>query len=251
MKVKTKWRNRRTALLLFLTAACSAVLIGTGSTSNAQTARESFLRVAHGSPDGAAVDVFLNGVKQFETVKFQAVTDYLPVKPGTARIEVVASGTTPKDGPVLISTTTKLNASQDYTLVVFGRAKKLDVMLLSDDNTIDKDGQAKVRLVQLAPDAPAVDFVVPAQNNLKLFTNVTYKTFTAYLRVPPGAYSFYVRPTGTDANKLDVKGLPLDPGSVTTIYAVGLWSGNPKFALAVSQDWRPEIVLPVTGGALE
>ena len=212
---------------------------------------EAFVRVVHGSPDAPAVDVYLNGRKAFEALKFKTVSQYLPTRAGAYVVQVVPEGKSVKQGPVLISTTVTLQADKEYSVIALGKLAKIATQVLEDDNAIGDPAKAKVRLIHLSPDSPVIDLVVlaasSAQDDQKLFSDVTYKATTGYIELDPKMYSFVIRPANTSANILDVRGLTLDAASVTTIYTFGLWSGTPKLVVGVSQDLRPQIMLPVTG----
>ena len=219
-----------------------------------------FVRLVQGSPDAPLLDVYVNGERITQAARYASISEYVPVKVSRQRavVQMMQSGVKPSvqssaqsgaDG-LVISGTFQLSAGQDYSLLTLGKVSKIGLQLLVDDNTIDAQGQAKVRLVHASADSPGIDIVtgnMSDQDQSPWFKNATYKTITPYSTVAPGAYSLLVRPAGTDANKLDVKGLFLELGSVTTIYAFGSWSGSPAFSLRLSTDLRPDVILPVTG----
>ena len=240
MQLLRRWMAGLLSLLVVLMAYAPA----------AQAADESFIRFVHGSPDAPAVDVYVNGNLAFESLAFKTITAYVPTRIGAVLVQVVAHGAALTQGPAVLSTTVNTRAAGEYSVIAVGKLAKIAPMVLQDDNTIGNPAKSKMRLVHLSPDSPPID-IVSGQNDLTLFSNAVYKAATKYVEVEPAQYAFVIRPAGTSVNKLDVRGLNLDAASVTTIYVFGLWSGVPKLSVGTSQDLRPQIILPVTGGELE
>jgi len=75
-----------------------------------------------------------------------------------------------------------------------------------------------VRVVHAASDAPAVD--VLANGNV-VFQGLTFRTYTDYTPVPPGAYTFTVNLTGTATTVISTGSVMLQGGSAYTFYAMG------------------------------
>ncbi len=209
------------------------------------------IRVVHASPDAPAVDVYVNGTKAFANATYKAITPYAETPAGSKLIQVVPTGKTIAQGPVVISATIKVEAARYYSVLAVGKLSDIAPVVLADDNTLPEAGKAYVRFVHASPNAPAVDVIVPAANNLKLFTNIAFKGVGKYTPVDAGTYNVSVRVAGTDSSALEVKGLTLDEKTVYTIYAFGLANGTPALSAGVSVDAKPEqvkIILPVTGG---
>lgn len=77
---------------------------------------------------------------------------------------------------------------------------------------------AKVRIIHASPDAPAVDILLDGNKALE---NVSYKTASKYLPVPPGTHQLKVVPTGQQSAVIDTS-IMLAPGQSYTALAVGL-----------------------------
>jgi hypothetical protein len=95
-----------------------------------------------------------------------------------------------------------------------------------------------VRFVHLSPNAPAVDVTLP--DGKKLFSNISFKERSNYISVAPGTYTLQVRPAGSDQVVLSVPGVRLAPGTIYTVYAVGLAGEQPPLdaLLAVDGDYN-------------
>ncbi len=196
------------------------------------SASDSYVRLLHASPDAPPVDVYANGDIIAKNLSFKQLTDYVAVKPGEYTIQIFPAGQ--KTTPVL---NTKMNIPSQSSLTVAAIGKLANLQLLPIMEVympmVDKRS-SYVRFAHLSPDAPAVDITLP--DGTKLFSNVRFKQYTDYISVAPGNYTLQVRPTGSDAVVLTVPNVKVLPGSISTIYAVGLAGGNPPLDAIISAD---------------
>lgn len=221
--------------VVVLTMAFSSVAL-------AQTGKAR-VRVVHASPDAPAVDVWVNNAKAFTNAPFKGITPYASLDAGSYNVQVVPTG---KTEPVVIKATLDLKAGTDYTVVAVGKLANIEPLVLQDDNRAPAAGKAHVRFVHASPDAPAVDIAV--KGGPVLFQNVAFKGVGNYLPVDAGTYDLEVRVAGTTTVALSVPGVKLEPGTVYTIFAMGLASGEPALAAVPSVDSAPHM-LPTTGAA--
>ena len=77
---------------------------------------------------------------------------------------------------------------------------------------------AYVRVLHASPDAPAVD--VYANENI-IARQLSYKSFTPYVKVPGGTYNIRVFPAGSTVNPVINTSVNLAPGTITTAAAIG------------------------------
>jgi hypothetical protein len=226
--------------LLFL----STILVFSLVTATAALAAgEPRVRVVHASPDAPAVDVWVEGSIAFSNAPFKGITDYASLSPGTFNVKVVPTGAT---DPVVIDANLTLEANTDYTVVAVGKLADIEPLVLIDDNSAPAAGKAHVRFVHASPDAPAVDIAVAG--GPVLFANVPFKGVGDYLPVDAGTYDLEARLAGTDTVALSVPGVMLEEGTVYTIFAMGLASGEPALQAVPSVDAVAPAALPVTGG---
>lgn len=182
-------------------------------------ANDAMVRVLHASPDAPAVDVWVDGSKVLTNVAFKGLSSYLPLPAGAHNIKVVATGTTT---PALIDATPTFDAGKKYTVAAIGKAASVAAKVIVDDGATVA-GSAKLRVIHLSPDAPAVDVAVagqaPADAPVK---NLSYPDATGYLTLAPNSYNFEVRLTGTTTVALPLPGVALAAGTNYTVFAVGL-----------------------------
>ena len=96
--------------------------------------------------------------------------------------------------------------------------------------------QAHYRILHASPDAPEVDVYV---NNVLVFRRLSYREFTRYFQVAPGAYVITVYPTGTRVNPVINQTINIEAGAIYTLAAVNRLQ---NIALQVIPDPRMSIL---------
>lgn len=224
--------------LLSLAALLSLTLLGCGSNNGSTVTgadpAPAELRVAHLSPDAPNVDVWVDGSVVLADVPYQAVSGYLPVPPGSYRVQVTPTGLTE---PVVIDATLPLSSGVSYTVAATGLLADLQPIVLVDDRA--PGSGAKVRFVHASPDAPSVD--VTLADGTVLFSNVAFRETDddlagsdGYLSVDAGTYDLQVRVAGTDTVALELPGTML--GGNVTVFAIGQLADMSLGALPVSDN---------------
>ncbi|MBS0580109.1 MAG: DUF4397 domain-containing protein [Proteobacteria bacterium] len=194
------------------------------------------VRIGHLSPNVPAVDVSVNvaqsasSVLTLPNVAFPTVSGY-SVLPGGSYDASVALASNPGT-PVLTLNGATLPSGSSTSVFAIGLlggtgAQALQLAAYTDDR-VPMQGMAKVRVIHLAPDAPAVDVVVLGTGGAiaeTLVSNLSYPNATSSdLQVPPGSYTLAVVPTGMMSPVLPTAAgvtVTLQGGQVLTIAAVG------------------------------
>lgn len=190
------------------------------------------LRVAHLSPTVPAVDVFLKapgeanaaGNRALSNVTFPQDSGYLAVAAGTYDASVALAGSL---NGVLNLNGAALARGTSTSVFAIGLlngsgAQALRLAAFADDRA-PVAGQAKVRVIHLSPDAPAVDIVTLAGGAIsgRPVTNLAFPNATATpLTLPPGTYAIGVTATG-GTSVVASQNFTLAAGDVVTIAAVG------------------------------
>lgn len=199
------------------------------------------VRVLHASPDAPAVDVIVDGAKVIEGLPFREYTEYLSLPAGRHEIRVNVSGTT----TTVLSAAPMVESGRDYTAIAVGfagtRQPALDLMLLTDDNTLPAGNQIKVRVVHAAASAPAVDVYVTTpfetlDGKQAVLSGVPFKVASGYLAVPPSLYQARVAVAGTKTIAIDSHRLVTWAGIVRTIVAVDKKDGGAPFEFVILPD---------------
>jgi Domain of unknown function (DUF4397) len=208
--------SRRVGSLTGVAALAAAMVLPTAAAAQDGTA---MVRVLHGAGDAPAVDVYADGALIGEGLAYTQITDYLEVPDGTYQIQVVPSGATLEDGPVVIDAPLTFEAGTMTTVAATGSlADGIVPQVLTDAPAPTADG-TQVRVAHLSADAPAVDIAPDGAE--PLITDLAYTADTGYLSLPAGAYDLEIRAAGTDTVAFDIPELSLDDATSYTVFAVG------------------------------
>jgi len=193
---------------------------------------DSYVRILHASPDAPPVDIYANGTLIANNLSYKQLTDYVPVKAKDYTIQVFPAGETVN--PVF---TTNLTVPPRSCFIVAAVGELANFSLLPIMEVympmVDKRS-SYVRFAHLSPNAPAVDIALP--DGTVLFSNVGYQEFTEYISVAPGNYTLQVKLAGNGQVVLTVPNVKLMPGTIYTVFAVGLAGGNPPLDAFISVD---------------
>lgn len=98
---------------------------------DAPAAGKARLRVVHGGTGAGTVNLRASGASEalFDSVEYQAVTDYKDVTAMNGAIEISSKG---QSAPAVSVTSAHLEAGRYYTLVIVGSAPKLEAFLIED-----------------------------------------------------------------------------------------------------------------------
>jgi hypothetical protein len=197
------------ALLVALLLAPQQTMAQDGSAS---------VRVLHMSPDAPAVDVYVDGQRTLENVTFGAAGDYLPVPTGEHRIQIVPTGQENLDDAV-IDTTIDLRRARPYTLAAINTPDNIELLVRSDITRPIPEGQARVRIFHVAPDAGVVD-IRAAGTTTPVLTDQYFKS-ADYINLPAGTYAFEALRAGTTEVALTTPELRFEPGWSYTVFVTG------------------------------
>jgi hypothetical protein len=207
------------------------------------TQGDSYLRLAHLSPDTPNVDVYVASVSDparsfvVPGVGYGAVSPYQPLPSGSYVISMRGAGAAPDspagrrwfclfpggggrapppDSPAVISTSVDARPGGAYTVAGVGMSAELGLAVLSDKLETPAAGKASVRVINGAASAPAVD-VGPA-NGPTWAGPVKFGTDTPYVDVPLGTWNLKV--TSPDGGPELTTPCQLDANSTYTVLLV-------------------------------
>jgi len=211
------------------------------------------LRVGHFSPNVPGVDVFLKAPgaansadnRVLQNVTFPQDSGFLEVPAGTYDASVALTGSLAGVLNLNGATLTRGTSTSVFAIGLLNAsgAQELRLAAYADDRA-PVAGQAKVRVIHLSPDAPAVDVVVLSGTSIaaRPVQNLAFPDATATpLTLPPGTYRVGVTPAGQDT-VVAQQDFTLAAGDVVTIAAVGCLSttgacaGGQPFQFKVLDD---------------
>jgi Domain of unknown function (DUF4397) len=188
----------------------------------------SFVRIIHASPEIGTADVFVDGSLLLSSFAFGSITGYATVPAGPHKVQIALVGK--GIGGSLITETLAVSPGFAYTVAAIGTQQTgLSLEVFIDNNQLTP-GSAKLRVYHLSPDFGPVDV---ATNSSTLFSGVNYQQATNYRAVSTGAYTFDVH--AINLNTTLPIAATLKANTVTSIFTVGLFNGNPKITLVPAQ----------------
>lgn len=113
----------------------------------------------------------------------------------------------------------KLISGNYYSLFIGGAKESLTSLLIDDDLTKPLKGKAKVRFVNMSPDAGALDFNIT--QNTTLASNKKFNEYTGFQEVDAGIYNANIKSHSENSINLPIE-LELKDGDIYTIWAKGL-----------------------------
>lgn len=142
---------------------------------------------------------------------------------GLSTVWVVPAG---QVSPRVINAQITLTAGQGYTVAAVGLLANIKPQLYLDEISTPSEGNANIRLIHAAPDAPAVDVISTAPSQVTLRTGLTFPQATPYISIPAQSYTVEVRPAGTQNAVLTLPEVKLEAGRVYSVFVVGTVAGN-------------------------
>lgn len=225
-KARHMYFPRYTFIMQLLIALMGCLSVLGLSTGTVQAAEEepAYVRVIHASPFVGTADVYVDGQPLLSSFEFGEVTDYVPVPNGVHHIQISLVGKG-MDAAVLSQDVT-VTAGTVYTVAALGTAPdQLSLQGFIDDNQVVPD-QAKLRIYHLAPDASAVDIAI---NDAQQLNDIAYPNTSDYLSLENGPYTITItNPQDQMAKEI---GADLKANTVTSIFSVGLFNGDPRIQL--------------------
>ena len=189
------------------------------------------VRVLHASPDAPAVNVWVNGAKAIPGLAFghaaPAGGSYLRLPSGPTQLQI----RTADDATIVKTVDVTLPKQATLTVAAIGTlattdARHFELGIYADDVTPTAAGKARVKVVHLSPDAPAVAVFAGAT---AVIPSLSYPDQSGALDVPAGRYAFDVKvaPAGATVGAVHAN---LRKGTSTVVYAIGLAGGSPALS---------------------
>lgn len=224
-----------------VTLATFGVLAVCAMPSVASAADQGTVRFLHAAPGAPAVDVWVNGSKAVSRLGRGKVTSYLDLNAGSYNYAVRVAGTPKRPNNIVLSGKVRISTDKVATVAVTDRVANANLKVrLIPDASERPFGAAKVRVVHLSADTPAVDVVV--QGAGKVVSKLRFPRATPYLTLPEGKYTFFVRPAGTSINAITLRNVEVKAGGNYTAWAIGALTprrGEFKLRGAVTADVLP------------
>lgn len=212
-------KNKKILFFLIIFSTLNVLLLSSclKDSNNESNEVVAAVTVIHGSPDAPAVDFVLNRGLISANLAFGLRVRYFSWYAGQSQASFYPRGTITNP---LHTSTISLTQGKYYSLFLAGlEADSLSTLLIEDDLTQPATGKAKLRFINLSPDAGALDFAVVPDSLFASQKN--FKEYSSFYEINPGTYSaMFMSSTG---NLVDYDfDLKLDAGKTYTVWARGL-----------------------------
>lgn len=208
-------------LSIFLCSLLSVFLTGCIDNNNGEDYEPTPTSLAffyHGSPDAPDMDIMIDGNRVFnQSIKYTYYSNYVSLTPGNHRVKF-----TPVNASnAYIDTALTFAQNKAYSLYTVNRLQDIDILVVEDSLEVPGAGKANIRLLNLSPDAPAVDVTTTAANSSALATDLDFKSSTDFSEITSGKYTFKVKNAETGNEILSVSDIQLQEGRIYTLVLRG------------------------------
>ena len=180
------------------------------------------LAITHMAPGSSEISLYTDGTKLGSTpISYLASSEYLSSSAGKKELSI----TIKDQNTVIPKTTFEFKQSANYGLFVTDIPGKTNLLITEDDLTNPATGKAKIRFINLSPDAGNLDFNVKGKQ--ALFSNMGFKSVTKFEQMDAAnEIVFEVRETGKTELLFASPVIKIETGKIYTILARGLRQSN-------------------------
>ncbi|GGC22695.1 hypothetical protein GCM10011386_13220 [Parapedobacter defluvii] len=183
-------------------------------------------------------DSWLNYDLQTEQIEDFAYRDTLPYKrawPGIRVVRVFEGGNITNSG-LLAQENVQFYPGQFYSIYVVGREDDVELMVTEDDLSAPGEGKAKIRFINLSPDAPALDFGIEGAGDAVMVTDQQFKEVSDFVAIDSGeAYTFNFKEHSNGKLVHTFEFTPKE-GLIYTIWVRGLFENEGNAELKLGHD---------------
>ncbi len=178
------------------------------------------IMMTQASPDAPAVDVYVDDLIVARDFEYPNSTRYVTLDPVEHKITLRVAG----EEQIVLESTIILDADTHYSYFACDSLSKISDLLLVDDFSSPEIDRARLRFVNLSPNAPALDLT--DADGAVLFANIPFRGATDFIGIDAGLVDLQLRRAGTDEIVLELNNLTLAPYAAFTIWAKGFIGGD-------------------------
>ncbi len=183
------------------------------------------VEIVHGSAGTPALDVAFDDNKLgVNTFNYTDRINYMWVTSGSRKFRVF-DATTQSASPIFSKDMT-FETGKHYTAFIVDTASKMDVVLIKDSSRAPGVDSARIRFVNLTPDAPALDLYVKGRTE-PIATNITYKKAGEFFSYRAALnLVFEIKQAGQSTLLATSNPISLARGKIYSIWSGGYLNGN-------------------------
>lgn len=218
MKISNKFKFISKTLIAALTV--SAVMVSCSKDRTDYTPQPvSVMGVIHASPTTEKLDFYVGDAKaNRDDFAYTNKLDYLPIYSGERQVKITKKGSSTS----ILSGTVSLKDQMAYSLFIIDTFDKVKFLLVKDSVTLPASGKAKVRFINLSPDAGAVDISIVGKDT-PLATNKLFKEYSNFESIDAAdKVTFKIKDKATGAEIAALTDQKIESGKAYTIWVKGL-----------------------------
>lgn len=212
------------------------VLSACGETTGPDLRLDASVRVLHAAPETPRLEVVLEGESR-TLLEYAEVSERFTVESGDRRLQLLTAGET----EALIDLDTVFESGTQYTVLAAGRAGEIQPIVLADDPAPADTGETRVRVVNAAPTAGAVDIYITEPGSelsgeSPLLTSLAFGEASEYMVLESMTYQVRVTRAGGGELLIDLPLLVLSSRRVVTIVMMDTRGSGPPHGLIALSD---------------
>lgn len=178
-----------------------------------------YVSIYHAAPDVPDIDIIVDDrVINNQPFDYSSYSGYLNFYTGERKIKF----STVSNDNTIVDTTFNLKNGKVYSIFAVNTLPHVEALLVKDSVVAPAAGKARVRFINLSPDAPAFDLT--ADDGTLLFTELAFKEASEFDEIDPDTYTFHVTNAGSTEDVVIAEGVEILPGKFYTILARGFVS---------------------------
>jgi hypothetical protein len=174
-----------------------------------------YVSIYHESPDAPLLDISVDD-RPVNRLEFTDYTGYLNFYTGDRNFKINSFNAT----NTLVDTTMNFVDGGFYSLFIVNNLTNVETLAVRDSSATPGSGKAKVRFINLSPDAPALD-VIYGDSASALFAGQVFKTSSDFVEVDANASSFAIKIAGGNDELVSVSDINIREGAFYTIITRG------------------------------
>lgn len=179
----------------------------------------SYVSFYQSSPDAPDLNIYIdNRLANNQAFKYTSYYTYSRFIPGTYRFKFTPANAS----NAYIDTALTFQEDKIYSIFTVNKFQDIDVLIVKDSLVAPNSGKASIRVINLSPDAPALDLVTTGTSGTSQFANVDFKENTLFKEINGGTHSFQIREAGKSDVMLSIPNQALQAGGVYTFLVRGL-----------------------------
>lgn len=177
-----------------------------------------YVSIFHESPDAPSLDVYVDG-RTVNRLEFTDYTGYLNFYTGDRNFKISSFNASNS----LVDTTVNFTDGGFYSVFIVNNLSNVETLAVRDSSNAPAPGKAKIRFINLSPDAPNLDVALD-DGTSNLFTGQAFKTPSDFIEVDATSSAFIVRAAGETEELVSIPDIDMQEGKFYTIIARGFIS---------------------------